>query len=508
MIAALRHMGRILRWGRILGRHGALREVERSPHAPVGLRIVARLARLGTQAPERPAYAAAFQAIGPAAIKLGQALATRPDLIGTDAADDLSQLQDALPAAPFADIQATIAAAFDQPVSALFTHIDPDPVGAASIAQVHKAITSDGRTVAIKVLRTGVEQQIESAIETYEWMARHLEAMGGEVARMRPRAVIARFRHWTQIELDLKREAASASELRDLMAGQSDLHVPAIDWKRTSRRVLTLEWIDGIKLTDDAALRASGLDRKALAGRLVRAFLMQTIGCGYFHADLHQGNLFALPDGRLALVDFGIMGRLNRRARIYLAEILHGLLVGDYRRVAEIHFEAGYVPAHHNIDDFATALRAIGEPIQGAAVKDIAISALLEGLFAITRTFQMPTQPHLLLLQKSMVMVEGVALRLDPDVNMWTIGAPYISAWMRDEMGPEAHMADSLTRMVRRLHDLPDLFDRLARLVPPQGAAPPDIPLPDTPPPSRWRPLVYAVIGGMAVGWAIAHWMR
>ncbi|API60471.1 2-polyprenylphenol 6-hydroxylase [Tardibacter chloracetimidivorans] len=479
MSTSITHLWRLVRWGRTLARHGALKGIERDPLTPPRVRLLCRVARFGARVPKQPAYADAFQAIGPAAIKLGQALATRPDLVGEAAARDLLRLQDALPPAPFPAVHAAIEAALEKPVEAVFASIDPEPVGAASVAQVHRAVTTDGRSVAVKVLRPGVEDEFARAIETYEWAAAQVEALGGEAARLRPRLVIAMFRQWTARELDLRREAASASELAESLQAELGFTVPAIDWTRTSRRVMTLEWIDGIKLTDRDALVAAGHDLKRLAARLVQAFLRQAIVDGFFHADLHQGNLFALPDGRLVAVDFGIMGRIDRRARLWLAEILYGLITGNYARVAEIHFEAGYVPPHHNLAEFTTALRAVGEPMRGLPVKDISVGQMLDGLFAITRDFDMPTQPHLLLLQKTMVMVEGVATALDPDINMWETAEPFVREWIRDELGPEAWFSERLIRDVRTLADLPELVRRIARHYPPEGAAPPPPPLPD-----------------------------
>jgi len=476
------HVGRLLRWGRILAAHGALRGIETSAAAPPGLRRLAWLARFGTRAPRVPDYAGGFEKLGPAAVKLGQALATRPDFIGVSAAADLARLQDALPPVPFAKLEPSLDAAFGVPWASLFTSINPKAVGAASIAQVHRGVTSDGRAVAVKILRPGIEDEVARAIETYEWAADKLERIGGEFARLRPRAIIALFKNWTLAELDLRREAASASELKSAMAAEPDFIVPAIDWPRTARRVLTIDWIDGTKLSDRAAVDALTVDRKALAATLVRSFLRQAIADGFFHADMHQGNLFVVPHAggraQLAVIDFGIMGRLDRRARVYLAEILYGLLTADYRRVAEIHFEAGYVPAHHDVGEFATALRAVGEPIRGLAARDISIANLLDGLFAITRSFDMAVQPHLLLLQKTMVMVEGVALTLDPDVNMWEVAEPYVKDWMRGELGPLSRGADALVLGLRSLAQLPRVFRQLVAMVPAEGAAPPGLPLP------------------------------
>lgn len=495
------HLWRLLKWGRTLARHGALRGIERDPMTPSAVRRLARIARFGARVPQQPAYADAFEAIGPAAIKFGQALATRPDIVGPEAARDLLRLQDNLPPAPFEVIRQAIEAGLERPIDQIFASIDPDPVGAASIAQVHRAVTLEGRQVAVKVLRPGVEEEFAKALETYEWAAAQVEAMGGEAARLRPRLVIATFRQWTARELDLRREAASASELAEAMEAEPDFRVPSIDWSRTSRRVMTLEWIDGLKLSDREALVAAGHDPRALAARLVRAFLRQAIAEGFFHADLHQGNLFALPGDRLAAIDFGIMGRIDRQARVWLAEIIYGLITGNYARVAEIHFEAGYVPPHHNLAEFTTALRAVGEPIRGLPVKDISVGQMLDGLFTITRDFDMPTQPHLLLLQKTMVMVEGVATALDPDINMWETSAPFVGEWLRSELGPETQIADRLVSGWRTLEKIPELIRRLDYYYPAPGAAPP-------PPPLRavevvrmgggWRYIAVALIAAAA----------
>jgi ubiquinone biosynthesis protein len=502
------HLWRLLKWGRTLARHGALRGIEEDPLTPPPVRRLARIARFGARIPATPDYAAALVAIGPAAIKLGQALSTRPDLVGEKAAENLSQLQDDLPPAPFAAIRQTIEGSFGTPLETLYSEFEEIPVGAASIAQVHRAVTADGQDVAVKVLRPGIEEEFAKAIETYEWAAAHAERYGGELERLRPRLVVAQFRQWTARELDLQREAASASELRENMVAEPGYYVPEIDWRRTARRVLTLEWLDGIKLNDRDALIDAGHDCSALASILVRAFLRQAVVDGFFHADLHHGNLFALSDGRIAAIDFGIMGRIDRRARMWLAEILYGLITGNYRRVAEIHFEAQYVPPHHSVQEFATALRAAGEPIRGLPVKEISVGRMLESLFSITRDFDMPTQPHLLLLQKTMVMNEGVATALDPDINMWETAEPFLKDWMRSELGPEAYYADRLIELVRAFKKVPQLIDRLDQYYPAFGAAPPPPPLPEIAVIESRDWLAYAATGiaGVIAG-AVAMWL-
>lgn len=472
------HIRRLLGWGRTLARHGALRGIENDPNTPSPVRTLCRIARLGTIQPRDPDYAGAFRAIGPAAIKLGQTLATRPDLVGEDAAHNLLALQDNLPPVDYRLIRAEIERTFEKPLEALFAQFAPEPIGAASIAQVHRAVTTEGHKVAVKVLRPGVRDKLARDIDTYEWAAAHLEAFGGEAERLRPRLVIANFKRWTVRELDLRREAASASELADVMKAHAGYRVPAIDWDRTNGRVMTLDWIDGIKISDTAALEAAGHDRKALASRLVLAFLTQAISGGFFHADMHQGNLFVQPDGTIAAIDFGIMGRIDRRARQWLAEILYGLTTGNYRRVAEIHFEAQYVPSYHSVDEFATALRAVGEPMRGKPVSELSVGQMLDGLFAITRDFDMQTQPHLLLLQKTMVMVEGIATQLDPTINMWDVSAPFVRNWIRDELGPEAAIAERIREDTQTLLRIPDLIRRIEDRFPAKGGAPEAPPLP------------------------------
>jgi ubiquinone biosynthesis protein len=500
--SSITHLWRLLKWGRTLARHGALTGIEQDPMTPPPVRRLARIARFGARIPPAPDYAAALVAIGPAAIKLGQALSTRPDLVGDKAAENLSQLQDDLPPAPFAQIKRTVETSFNAPLDSLFSSFDEVPVGAASIAQVHRAVTTEGREVAVKVLRPGIEEEFAEAIETYEWAAAHVERYGGEARRLRPRQVVAHFRQWTARELDLQREGASASELKENMVAEPGYYIPDIDWRRTARRVLTLEWLDGIKLNDHEALIAAGHDCEALAAILVRAFLRQAVVDGFFHADLHHGNLFALADGRIAAIDFGIMGRIDRRARVWLAEILYGLITGNYRRVAEIHFEAQYVPPHHNVEEFATALRAAGEPIRGLPVKQISVGRMLESLFSITRDFDMPTQPHLLLLQKTMVMNEGVATALDPEINMWETAEPFLKDWICSELGPEAYYADRVIDLVRAVKKIPKLIDRLDEYYPPRGAAPPPPPLPDIAVIEQKNWLGYALAG--MVGAALA----
>ena len=518
MTRAPTHILRLLKWGRVLARHGALRIIEEGRNTPLPVRRLCRIARLGTVQPKVPDYARAFQEIGPAAIKLGQTLATRPDLVGEEAVRNLLSLQDRLPPVSVDIVRQEIETSFGHPVEALFASFDPEPIGSASIAQVYRATTADGRVVAVKVLRPGVRERFARDIETYEWAAAHLEALGGEAARLRPRAVIANLKRWTLRELDLRREAASSSELADAMKGYEGYRVPDIDWDRTNGKVMTSEWIDGIKISNRDGLIAAGIDLPLLSHRLVLAFLTQAINAGYFHADMHQGNLFVQPSaedpgGTIVAIDFGIMGRINRQARQWLAEILYGLTTGNYRRVAEIHFEAQYVPSYHSVEEFATALRAVGEPMRGKPVSELSVGQMLDGLFALTRDFDMQTQPHLLLLQKTMVMVEGLATSLDPGINMWDVAAPFVRNWIRDELGPEAFLADRVRTDVETLLRLPALVRRIEEKFPPKGGAPEQAPLPEIElmwsrkrHTNQWLGYAGAAIGGGLAVWVLSLW--
>ncbi len=397
----------------------------------------------------------ALQSLGPSFIKLGQILATRPDIVGDDVSADLTTLQDRLPPFPGDVARQTIEAELDAPVDTLFATFDDTPVAAASIAQVHRATTTDGRDVAVKVLRPNIEEAFARDIATFHWFATRLERNVTSLRRLRPVAVIENFADWVRIEMDLRIEAAAASELADNTADDQGYRVPDIDWDRTACRVLVTEWIDGIPIYQRKELVAAGHDMTALATTIVRTFLMQVMRDGFFHADLHQGNLFVDADSNIVVVDFGIMGRLDKRNRRYLAEILRGFHIGDYRRIAEIHFEAGFVPRDKSIGEFSQAIRAIGVPIAGKPLGDISFGAMLGQLFQVTETFEMEVQPQLLLLQKTMMMVEGLSASMAPQINMWDISPPIIEEWMQANMGPIALLREGFIAVQSLVRYLP-----------------------------------------------------
>lgn len=465
MFGSLRDLRRLLRAARVLARHDALVPREYAAGLPVPLKLMRLVFRGGRKADRDGAagerLARAFESLGPAYIKLGQVLATRPDLIGGDIAQALESLQDRLPPFPTERARAEIAAAFGRPPEALFASIG-EPVAAASIAQVHPAETSDEppKRVAVKVLRPGIEAEFARDLSAFALAARWAERFSAEARRLRASAVVDTLARAVALELDLRMEAAAASELAERTVADDDFRVPEVDWQRTAPRVLTTEWVDGTPLRDPAALEAAGHDPKRIATLLVRAFLTQSLRDGFFHADMHPGNLFVDAGGRLVAVDFGIMGRLDPGMRRFMAETLAGFLARDYRRVAEVHYEAGFVPRTHPIELFAQALRAIGEPIFGRAARDVSMAKLLQQLFDTTRRFDMKLQPQLVLLQKTMVVVEGVARGLDPEFDIWEASRPVVERWMLEQVGPQAQLRDAaegvsaLGRMARELPQL------------------------------------------------------
>ena len=388
--------------------------------------------------------ARAISRLGPSYVKLGQFLATRADVVGPEIADDLSGLLDKMEHFPTSQSKAAIEGSLGRPVSELYVQFD-EPVAAASIAQVHSAyVEKDGvrKKVAVKVIRPGVRERFNNDNESFMLSARLQERFMASAKRLKPTEVARTLEQTTKIEMDLRLEAAALSEMAENTASDPGFRVPGVDWDRTGRDVLTMDWVDGIKLSDRAALAASHHDLKKLAANVIQSFLRHALRDGFFHADMHQGNLFVADDGTLVAVDFGISGRLGKKERRFLAEILYGFTTRDYMRVAEVHFEAGYVPAHHNVASFAQAIRAVGEPIHGQPAETISMAKLLTLLFEITALFDMETRPELILLQKTMVAAEGVSRSLDPSFNMWVTAKPVIEDWILNNLGPRAVVSD------------------------------------------------------------------
>ena len=473
MASALTNLFRLARAGLVLAQHG-VRFVPPGTKTPLPLKLAhaatwpVRVISAPFQArkPRERRITDALASLGPSYIKLGQFLATRADLIGPELASDLRHLQDKLPPFSMEEARRAVEEALGGKLEDHFAEFGP-PVGAASIAQVHKATVIENgqpRKVAVKILRPHIERRFRRDLDSFYFAARLIERFHVPSRRLRPVAVVDTLARTTQLEMDLRLEAAAISEMAENSADDPDFRVPQVDWRRTARRVLTVEWLDGIPVSDREALLAAGHDLNRLGEIVLRTFLRHAMRDGFFHADMHQGNLFVDEQGRIVAVDFGIMGRLGMKERRFLAEILHGLITRDYKRAADVHYWAGYVPPHHPVAVFAQALRAIGEPIHGRTASEISMADLLGQLFAYTEVFDMQTRPELILLQKSMVIVEGVARSLDPNLNLWTTAEPVAREWVEKNYGVSGRLREAgegAEVLGRILTDLPGIIERL-----------------------------------------------
>jgi ubiquinone biosynthesis protein len=438
-------MARLTRAVFVLARYDALIPREFAHMLPLPLRVIGMMSRIGAKGDElRPGQrlARALGGQGPAYVKFGQLLATRPDIIGFEMAGDLGELQDRMPPFPMAEAKAEIKSALGKPVEELFETFS-EPVAAASIAQVHQATLAGGELVAVKVLRPQIEKKARLEFRAFLRGAKLVEFFSKSARRIEPVKFIRTLAEAAEIELDLRMEAGAGSELAENLSENPNIRVPEIKWAYSSRRVLTTEWVKGSPVTDFKKLEETGVDRKALAVTVMRTFLTQALEDGFFHADMHQGNLFVDDAGRLVLIDFGIMGRLDEEARRVFAEIIFGFIQRDYYMAAKAHFDAGYVPGHYSIDAFATALRAVGEPIFGQDADKVDMSRVLQQLFDVTEVFEMHLRPELVMLQRTMVVVEGVARALDPAINMWEAADPVVRDYINGRIGPKAMMRNA-----------------------------------------------------------------
>ena len=440
--------------GYVLLRHDALLPKETAHLLPPVPRFFAAVLRalFARKTRQRPGerYAKAFQQLGPAFIKLGQVLSTRGDIFGEAFIRDLSHLKDHLPPFPKAVAEAQVLASLGHPADEIFAEFG-EVIGSASIAQAHRAILRDGRKVAVKILRPGIEDIIAADIAMLTLGAGLTAFFFASARRLEPIAFVATVAQSLTLELDLRLEASACDEIGQIINKEPWMHAPKVVWHQVSRRVIVVEWAEGTPLSRPEALTLPGLDHKELADNLIRAFLSQALDHGVFHADLHEGNLFVSAPAQLIAIDFGIIGRLRPKERRYLAEMLWGFLRRDYKRVAEVHFEAGYVPRSHNVDSFAQALRAVGEPVLGQKATEVSMGRLLTQLFEITAQFDMHLRPELVLLQKTMVSVEGVARRIYPEHNLWEAARPVVRAWIARELSPVIEARRLLEKLVSRL---------------------------------------------------------
>lgn len=508
---------RLMKAGVTLARHDVILPPEYASRLPLPARAFGGVLRaLSGKSKKRPGerLASALESLGPAYIKLGQFLATRPDVFGVETTTDLSRLKDKLP--PFSQkaARAQLVEEFgENKANALFPALSK-PIAAASIAQVHR-VEVEGKRLAVKVLRPGVETKILNELRAMKRAASTIETVDRNSKRMEPKAFVETVAASMTKELDLRLEAGGASEFREITDKTGHFHVPEVDWERSGKTILTTEWVDGTPLTDTEKLKSLSFDRKDMACRVTQGFLEAAIHHGVFHADMHEGNMILSNDGKLCLVDFGIVGRIGMAERRFLAEILHGFIRRDYKRVAEVHFEAGYVPADRSVGDFAQALRSVGEPIHGKSASDVSMGRLLLQLLDFTHTFGMHLRPELVLLQKTMVQVEGVARNLDPEHNIWDAAKPIVEAWIAKEFGPAgmAKQAGSILKeLTHRSTRLPEMLDRMETVLEANArhvsvANRPGLPGFVYRPVSSLIFLAVTLTGSVLAGTALYHWL-
>jgi ubiquinone biosynthesis protein len=464
MLRDLRNGARVVATARCLARHNALFPLDQLPMPGAVRWLAERMANRRADGRPGERLARALQELGPAFIKLGQSLSVRGDLLGEAIAQDLSELQDRLPSFPSAEATAVVEAELERPVTALFASFEDKPVAAASISQVHFAVTPEGEKVAVKILRPGIEAAIERDLDFLLWLAEWSERIRPALRRYRPVDSVRMLAATTRREMDLRLEAAAAAEFRQNCAGDEGFKVPRVDWVRTGRRVVTFERVSGLPADERDRLIEHGHDPDAILAQAAVVFFNQVFRDGFFHADMHPGNMLIDEAGRIVALDFGIMGRIDLAMRRHLAEILVGFLSRDYRRVAAVFFSAGFVPVHQDQEAFQQACRAIGEPILDLSLNEISIGRLLGQLLTVAEQFEMEQQPQLILLQKTMAVSEGVGRALNPTVNIWQVAQPLVETWIRENLGPEAQLRHAVGEGVAMLRVLPGLVTRLERV--------------------------------------------
>ena len=406
-----------------------------------------------------------IQEMGTTFIKLGQFLSTRPDIIGENLSSQLEKLQDRLPPFPTHQAKEIIKKNLGNQIFDTIINFG-EPIAAASIAQVHKAQINDNGTikdVAIKILRPNIKKTFNEEIDALMLLAYLIESLIAKTKRLKLVEVVFLLKEITNHEMDLRFEAAAANEFSENTKNDSGFYVPKIYWNFTSEEILTLDWIEGISIREKEILKSKKINIENIATDIIQHFLRHAVRDGFFHADMHQGNLFIDDNGQIIPIDFGIMGRMDKLNRRYLAEILYGFVQRDYKKVAEVHIVAGLVSNNVNVDELAQALRSIGEPIFGQSVKDISGGRLLKQLFDVTEKFNMQTQPQLLLLQKTMVVVEGVARKLNPDTNIWETSKPVLEKWLKETKDPINNLTNTLkdsAEVLKKLPEFPKIMDK------------------------------------------------
>ncbi|MGB0843420.1 MAG: AarF/UbiB family protein [Alphaproteobacteria bacterium] len=443
----------------VLLRHDILGIVEQFPvlqgHVP-RLGLLRKIANVKGDAGER--LVKALKKLGPSYIKLGQVVSTRIDLLGEDVCQSLTQLQDKLEGFDGRIAIDTIVQELDRPLDHLFADFEPNPVSAASVAQVHKAVDLDGKTVAVKILRPGIEQAFKRDLQFLSWLASIGEVLQ---PRMRPKGIIEVYRQQIAFETDLRLEASAGAEFVENFASDKDMYLPKVDWSKTSKHVMTMEWVDGLSIDDKAGLLANGHDLSVVMNKAARLFFKSVFEHGYFHGDQHAGNMFVTDAGQIMFVDFGIMGRLPWKHRCFLADMMASLIARDYAGLAQAYVDQGYLPAEKDSATFALAIRAVVEPIIDQPLDKVSFAKLLGQLLQMGEAFGLEAQPEMFLLQKNMLMAEGISRQLTPNLNIWTMSEPLIREWVVANRNPLKRGMEHVDRVINAAGKLPGMVTKL-----------------------------------------------
>lgn len=466
---------RMMRTAWVLIRHDALVPKEYAPLVPGPVRVVGGVSRLFSRRKksENPGerFATALEKLGPAYIKFGQILSTRGDMFDPVFARGLSRLKDKVPPFPMDVAEKKLASEWGAPWQDRLISLS-EPVAAASVAQVHKAVIkadngSAGKMVAVKILRPDIQMRMDRDLKVIMLVAKLAHKFVPNLRRLQPIPFVKEAKRALSLELDLRLEAAAASEMADIAIETGLFAVPDIHWDLVEKNILVTDWVDGMAMSDEAILNLPIEERRALATKVIQSFLASTFEFGVFHADMHEGNMIYSHDKELVLIDFGILGRLGKKEIRFEIDTLYGFLQRDYHKIAQVHFDIGYVPPHHSVEDFASALRAVGEPIFGKNAEDVSMAKVLLQLLEITELFDMELQPQLLLLQKTMMQSEGVARRLDSEFDMWEASRSIVEKAAREELGPQRYIGDflsDLSRLQKSLTQVPDAMDNITAL--------------------------------------------
>ncbi len=471
--------------------------------------LAVRLKRRKLQGRPGERLAGALLSQGPAFVKAGQALSTRPDLVGTEAAEDLTKLQDNLMPASFETIRPSLEEALEAQVADIFEFFDEKAVSAASVAQVHFGCLKDGSNVAVKIIRPGITTAFQRDVSFLTWLASSFERARPDLQYLKPKAIIEEFARNASAELDLRVEAAALSRFRSQFSSEDPVILPAPVWDLCGERVMVMTQVSGTPIDHREALLEKGHDLEAVLTRAAEVFFTSVLTHGYFHGDQHGGNMMIADDGRIVFVDFGIMGTLPWRVRYFLADLMTTMLAQDYENLAKRYQAAGYLGRDQDVEAFALSIRSVAEPIMGKPLEQISFAKLLGQLLAMSQQYRLEMQPELFLLQKNMLMAEGISRQLAPELNIWTLAEPLVSNWAAQNLGPARRLRELRTEGIKLIDDMPRVFKYIRNQIDLMEVEERDTRQGQTQPPplNPWKSWIAIAIAFAVMGYASSFWL-